>query len=208
MKWYGKTLRLRTGCSVAINLSFRCNFHCRYCNMTLVTGRTPVVQKEMPMDYWQFFLRAFPVKVKEIFITGGEPTLVPWMTVFVSWLLKEGYHVTIFTNLFQYDVFLGIKPHYRLQISATFHHQDSKSRFDLAYGVLSKRGFRVNADEVDDGLCKVLSYSRLKPMAQCGEDLQRSDIATTQFVAIPDGSLVVGCYRSYFKLQSTVNVDQ
>lgn len=208
MKWYGKTLRLRRGCSVAINLTYRCNFHCHYCNMILVTGNVPKVQKEMSMDYWQFFLRAFPVKVKEVFISGGEPTLIPWMPTFVTWLLEQGYHVTVFSNLFQYLNFFEIKPHYRFQISATYHHQDSKERFEIAYQALERRGFRLNVDEISDDKPKVFPHSRLKRMSLSGKDLQGHDLATPQFVAVPDGSLVVGCYRSYFEIDKNTQRPQ
>ena len=130
--------------------------------MDAVKGRRPK-SKESTLEDWKDYVRTFPKKLKQIVICGGEPTLVSYLADLVNWILDEGYHCYVLTNLYKPEAFDGIKNSYRFKIQATYHHCSSRVDFLVAYRRLIFERYRVDVDEIDDGLPKELDFSKLKP---------------------------------------------
>jgi organic radical activating enzyme len=163
IKWYGKSLLLRRGVNLAIHPTTRCNQNCHYCPRLMPTGKIVPCQ-ESTLEEWKEFIILFTqsIKVNEIFICGGEPTLVNYIAELANWILDMGFHLILYSNLYRGDRLLAIKKTYRFKIQATFHHKDNPRRFLEQYNDLIKK-HRVDVDEISDGLPKVFKFSKLKP---------------------------------------------
>ena len=190
IKFYGKSLFFRRGTTLIISLSYACNFKCTYCSLKLPTGRQPHAVP-IGIEDWKRIITNFPVKVKEVMITGGEPTLITWMPDLCNWLLNKCYHVTVFSNLQCTMSFKEIKNSYRFQIWATFHQeQDDKRFFDGAHQLLVGNNYNIRVGEL--GEKKLLPYSKLM-LFQDNEGLKKP-----QFIYSPDGKLFTSCYDLYW----------
>ena len=185
MKFYGKTLRFKRGITLQISLLYPCNLACEYCTLDMPTGKRPI-SKQSTLEDWKFYIKNFPVKIKEVFVSGGEPTMIKWLPELLEWLLAEKYHVTVFTNLFNPKM-LKVKPNFRYQIIATYHHSDNQERFDKAYKELE--GYRVDVQEIGS---KKLPYSKVIPFTN-NEELQ-----SKLFRVSPDLQLYTSCYEHYY----------
>lgn len=158
MKWYGKTLLFKRGVNITLFLSYKCNIYCSYCSLAQINGKFPV-GKELTLEQWkEWFEKGFPVKIKEVYLSGGEPSLVPYIAELANYLIDKGYHVCLFSNLARVDRLEKIKKNYRFYIRSTFHHVDNAERFDKAYQKLIKT-HPVIVDEFD---YKEFPYSVLK----------------------------------------------
>jgi hypothetical protein len=125
------------------------------------TGRQPQA-KPIGLEEWKEIISNFPVKVKEIFISGGEPTLIKWLPELCNWLLDKGYHVTIFSNLWSVNLLNCLNKSYRLQIWATFHQeQDTAKRFDSVYQYLKAGGYNIRVGELGHK-SQILPYSEMQ----------------------------------------------
>jgi hypothetical protein len=199
IKLYGKTLMFRRGTNLNINLTYRCNLSCYYCILNIVKG-SRVECKEVDLETWKEEIDKFPVKIREVYITGGEPTLIPYMPELVKWLLYEKkYHVTLFTNLYDVDEILKIGKYYRLQVFATYHRGDDASFYEIAYHQLCDAGYRITSKEINLGARwkKTFSFSKEYPLVTD----PKTQVAV-QFVMTPDArSLFVGCYNSFLVLK-------
>ena len=183
MKFYGKTLMFRRGTNVTLFLSYKCNIYCPYCSLAQVNGKYPV-GKELTLDEWkEWFNVGFPVKIREVYLSGGEPSLVPYIVELTNFLLDKGYHVLLFSNLARVDRLEKIKKSYRFYVRATYHHVDDKERFDKAY----QRLIKTHPVIVDEFEYKVLPYSRVK-----------NDWGTIPFWKVP-AAFRVGCDGSLYK---------
>jgi uncharacterized radical SAM superfamily Fe-S cluster-containing enzyme len=154
----------------------------------MVKGHRPKT-KSITLEEWKQKISSFPTKIREVFVCGGEPTLIKWMPDLVNWLIEEGYHVVVFSNLYKPLEFLRVKKSYRMQIRTTFHHIDEESleRFESSYNFI-KLHHNINVDEI--GTEKKLSYSTLKPY------LTMDDLKIPEFRYAPDGKL----YTSHYEL--------
>ena len=187
MKLYGKTLWFKRGRMLNINLLYECNLKCSYCSLEMPTGIRPKA-KRVGLDDWKKYVSDFPDKIKEVYVSGGEPSMVKWMPDLVNWLVKEGYHVIVFSNLFNPDLILQIKKHYRVKIEATYHHDwDELKRFDEAYKKI-KDHIRVDVGEIG---YQALSYSKLKQF------IKMDDLKEKHYRVSPDLKLYDSCYSHY-----------
>jgi len=149
------------GAAVTLTLSTLCNFRCRYC--PLMHEREEYPEWNMcSMDEWKELITEFPEWLSLVLISGGEPTLIRWLPEFVNWLLDSGRKVCIFTNLAVPIRFKDIKKSSRLQIQATYHHEDSPERFTNAYKKVTGYGHKVDATEIGNEE-KVLDFTHYKP---------------------------------------------
>jgi len=198
IKLYGKSLALRRGISILVNLTFRCNLACTYCNMILPTGKIRMF--DLGLDFWKEKIELFSSihKVKQVQVSGGEVTLIPWMPEFVRWLLGKGFHVLILSNGYNIDRLMKIPKHYRLQFSFTYHHHTDKDEMWAKYEFLTNLGYRVNLKEIPDGKPKVFDSSI--PALRCcqnADDLLKEDKCFPMFNYGPNGRLYSGCYEMY-----------
>jgi uncharacterized radical SAM superfamily Fe-S cluster-containing enzyme len=191
MKLYGKTLFFKRGIMLNVNLLYACNLPCTYCTLEMPTGKRPKA-KQSTLEQWKETIGNLAsikgLKIREVFVSGGEPSMVDWMPDLVNWLLDEGYHVLVFTNLFRPGLFAQIKKSYRFKIQATYHKVDNPKRFNDAYE-LARQYHRVDVDEI--GTKKLFHYSKLKPFVKM-EELKENELRLS-----PDRQLFMSCYDHF-----------
>jgi len=95
---YGLRKKFKRGIIVSAMVTFRCNLDCAYCSNKFVTGEMPK-SNEMTLDGWIDKLERFPIKIKEVIITGGEPFLYKHTDDLITYLTNKGIMVAIFSNL-------------------------------------------------------------------------------------------------------------
>ena len=92
------------------------------------------------------------MKLRDIYLTGGEPTLYNDLSRLCNMLLTRGYHVLVFSNLFKVDRLLKINPSRKFKIEVTYHKDfdkcDNVKRFDNSYKTLQKN-YRITVDEFE-----------------------------------------------------------
>lgn len=189
MKLYGKTLMFRRGKMLNINLLYECNLSCSYCSLEMPTGIRPKAKRAGLVE-WKDFITEFTSKnkIREIYVSGGEPTMVKYLPDLVNWLLNQGFHVLVFTNLFNTDRLLQIKDSYRFKIQATYHsNDDSITRFHNAYKIVTKK-HRVDVDEIGK---QFLPYSKVK------EFMNVEDLKYKEFRVSPDLEVFSSCFDHY-----------
>jgi len=191
MKLYGKTLMFKRGKMLNINLLYGCNLSCSYCSLEMPTGNRPKA-KRVGLEDWKTFVNEFTSKnkIREIYVSGGEPTMVKYLPDLVNWLLSKGFHVVVFSNLFSPERLLQIKKSYRFKVQATFHSNDDIiNRFELAYQKV-KAKHRVDVDEIGKQL---LTYSVVKPF----QDVR--DLMDNEFRVSPDLEVFNSCYTHFYE---------
>jgi organic radical activating enzyme len=138
---------LSRGADIVLVLTTKCNLHCDYCPMFLDNDKYPKFD-ECSIDEWKTFIENFPEWLSQIYISGGEPSLIPWVSEFINWLTGRGHHVVLLTNLFKPETFLGIKEHWRFVCLSTLHKGNKyKSKFYDAADELNYR-FRLIIQEL------------------------------------------------------------
>lgn len=155
MKFYKKTLNLvkskgnflTKGIYLTIILTDKCPLMCPYCPMTL-RGRKRANHAECSIDEWKKFIENQFHWISQINISGGEPSLVPWMPEFVNWLVDRGHHVSIYSNLWKPKILSRLKKSFKLQIVSDFHHSDNLERFLKSYNQLKDK-VRINVEEIE-----------------------------------------------------------
>lgn len=193
--FYLKKIRksLKQGVLLQISLTMRCTLDCDYCCQKVLLGHRPVV-KETNFTGWVKWFKRFPYPIKEVYVSGGEPTIHPDFVKIVNFLLSEGYFVKVFTNLMTPGKLFSIIPYYRFSIKATYHHSQSRLQFDHNYKKVSKI-HSVYVDEIESP--KELSYSKCQPMlsgkhsCEMGKDFY--DIACLRIS--PDLHINMNCYE-------------
>ena len=163
MKLYGKSLLFKRGLTLNIYLTLRCNLMCDFC----CVKANRVKCDESTLEQWQEFFRRFPEPVRELSVSGGETTLVDYYPELCNWLLDEGYHVSLATNLHKVKLnrdwpLLRIQRHYRFQVSATCHTEPEP--FTAAVKSLRALDYRVNVREVGTRMIPGSAY--LKEQSQ------------------------------------------
>ena len=190
---FGITKRLRIGGKVTIFPSFTCNYACSYCSLKV--GGTIPRSQPLSLWSWKHFLTNYDEAtidnngLREVVLTGGEPTLLPYFIELCEWILFEKkWHLTIFSNLSNLK-FLDLEPSIRLRIGATFHHHENPVKFNNNYHKINKI-HRVDVEEiVGDGEVKVLPYSKGKPYLT--EDQIKNLVACIR--VSPDQSMHLTC---------------
>lgn len=187
---YGICKRLKRGIKINLSPSWRCNLQCEYCILkTSGKKKYPQDHDEIkPIEYWKEWISTFPVKIREVAISGGEPTLIPYLIELVNWLLSEGYYVLILTNLTNWTNLCYIKPSRRLRIEATLHECYDKDLFLEHYNIVSI-WHRVDVIEIEK---KELSFSKTVPWSS--EETSRR-IDKNYLKAAPDGTIYRNCFE-------------
>ena len=184
MKLYGKTLLFKRGLSINIYLTMRCNLMCDFCCVMANRVRC----EEMTLDEWKRWFTLFPHRIKEISMTGGEPTLTDYYPELCVWLLDRGIHISLATNLHHVTLnrdwpLLRIMPRYSFQVSATCHAEPEP--FETTVRCLRALGYRVNVREVGTHMVKGSLVKR-----EMGREELYSENTHSLHVA-PDGTIYV-----------------
>jgi hypothetical protein len=194
VKLYYKTLQLRRGIPIILNLTFSCPLRCKYCSMTLPAGRRPHCRVATLEDWKNFMLRLPPGKFREVKLCGGEVTWIPWMPELANWLLEQGYHVLLVTNLGNEIAVMRVRPHYRFKVWATYHSCDDPVRFLTSY----ERVKQVHEMEVQE------LYDREKPgkpmfkFSRTCVVRKADEIGSPEWQVAPDATrCYISCYDMY-----------
>ena len=191
---YYKLLRLHRGISMGIYLTWKCNFNCSYCPVPVSDYFDP---NEWTFGHWLNFLKTFPVKIKEVALSGGEPTLRPGIVEFVNKLLDAGYFVTIYSNLSRPDVLNEIRTSPRLIILTNYHNEFiSKEKFLANVGKMKHQlqvGEFKKLTNISGKIRDVYLISESKRKAMM-DIIYQNNLKIT-----PKGRLVLSCYEAVVK---------
>lgn len=185
---YGILRRFKRGITIGISLTFNCNYHCHYCTLRMGNLRH---ETHLSLQDWKLIIATFPVRIKEIFITGGEPTIMPYFSDLVNWITDRRTLVTIFTNL--YNLTDNLNPSPYLRINATYHHHVDEIDFRHNYNEMKRRGFQITVDEIG---YQLLYFSDLKPEITDIDDLK---LDNDKLRISPSGHIYTTCYDLFYK---------
>ena len=188
---YSKTLFLRRGVLLKILINYECNLQCPYCNLKLITGSMPQGQTST-IDEWMGFIERFPVKIKEVTIEGGEPTLYPGIETLTNKLLDKGYHVRFYTNLVYIDELKKVKRSYRFRVIATFHKTGSARLFVNNYMEVKKR-YSIVVYEIGS---RIFRFSRLRPL-----QIKAEELPDRYFFITPNRNIYIGLQEALKNLK-------
>jgi len=208
-KRYGFLKRLHRGVRVKIFPTFKCSLNCYYCGNKGEGDNRPSddnLRRTLSLDEWKWQLSHFPVKIREVVISGGEPTIWPEFIELASWILDQGWFLTVFTNLTNKKL-ADLPESNRLRIYATFHGRVlKKDIFVRNYAIISKR-HRIDVNEIAE--------QRL-PFSKCdawGCKLDQGWVTDKNYFWIaPDGSTWSNCndvmmqghnYKDYHRVNRT-----
>lgn len=142
-RWWHK------GIEVVAVMNTRCNLHCDYCPMFLSDNKYPRFE-ECTLEEWKKWFETFPEWISQVFISGGEPTLFPWISDFVNWLVEREHHVVVLTNLYKVENLFGLKKSFKLVVFPTYHHSDNAERYEKAVKMLKeKTGVEIRSQELE-----------------------------------------------------------
>jgi hypothetical protein len=190
VQFYGKTLMLKRGIALTCCMTFRCNLSCDYCANRTSGHGLHAKSDESNFEEWMNFFRMFPVKVREIFVSGGEPTLMSWTPDLVTHLMDTGRHVTLVTNLHNADAILKIKPRYCLQITATCHSCDDLDKWLTKYWMLKRAGYRINAQEIGSHR---IPWAKSVPISD--PKCLYEETTECNIMVAPDQTMYAGCFQ-------------
>jgi len=122
---------LYKGITLVTILTTRCPLKCSYCPMAL--EGTKLKFDECSLEEWKNYITYFPEWMSYVIVSGGEPTLVPYLSEYLNFLTGRGHHVMVFTTLWRPEAFYGVKKTFKLVVVPTFHRtQDTIERFENA----------------------------------------------------------------------------
>ncbi len=182
MRWKSNINRIglqrliQKGIRVSILPSYACNYSCSYCGRQMDANPKA---KLKTLEEWKRYLidldKTFKLdrsRIKEIILTGGEPTILPYFTELCEFILDR-WLLTVYTNLSNIHKLRHIRQSTRLIVHATFHPDEANSRlFNHRWKTLDKI-HRVVVDEIGE---RKLSYpykkTRLKPMVKTADEFK------------------------------------
>ena len=142
-RWWHK------GIEVVAIMTTRCNLHCDYCPMFLTDNKYPKYE-ESTLEEWKEFFEAFPEWISQIFISGGEPSLLPWIGDLINWLSDRGHHVVVLSNLIKVESFFNVRKDFKVIFFPTFHKSDDPIRYAKAVRELKeKTGVEIRSQELE-----------------------------------------------------------
>ena len=142
-RWFHK------GIEVVAIMTTRCNLHCDYCPMFLSDNKYPRFE-ECTLEEWKKFFEVFPEWISQVFISGGEPSLLPWIGDLINWLSDRGHHVVVLSNLLNVENFFNVKKNFKVIFFPTFHHTDNAERYvDAMKRLKEKTGVEIRSQELE-----------------------------------------------------------
>ena len=190
---YGLLRRLRRGIRITCYLTFACDYNCSYCLMNFPGNGQPKA-KMSSLDEWKEYINLIPSSIQEIYISGGEPTLVPYFKEFTEWALNKGILVTVFSNMSDSAVaeLSKLEETVRLRILGSYHpSQQELSNFINNCNSIKNR---VDVLEIkfDENTKKNVPFSKWKPVTN--KDQMRTK---KMFRISPDLLMFLTCFDMY-----------
>jgi len=180
---FGIAKRLKKGYRLYCFVTLKCNLNCGYCTHRFYNKKMPHCP-EMSLEEWKELIDTFPVKIREVVITGGEPTNWYHFAELVEYLSYK-YFVTVFTNLNFYWSLDGANKSKILFIS-TYHQKDNKEKFLKNYNLYKENGIKIKIDEL---INQEIEGSRTKDW--CSLESLKKD---KRLLIYPDGTLFTDAY--------------
>lgn len=187
------------GTEIVLLLTTRCNLHCGYCPMFIGDDKYPRYE-ESTLEEWKKWFKEFPEWISLVHLSGGEPTLMPYLSELTNWLVDRGHRVTIFSNLLHPENLLGIKDHWRFILVPTFHYNegkkgyDNKERFEKAHDMVKGR-FRISAQEMNKK--HFLSFTKHKNFYSEEWFTYQNKLYHVAPDAPRTGKIFMGCNQAY-----------
>ena len=125
---YGVRKLFRRGIDVGILPTYRCNLDCSYCSNKFGREGDKFDSTEISPDDWYRILSRFPVRIKELHITGGEPFLYVPIQELILKLLPLGFNISLVSNLLVWRDLSKVKSD-RFRIEATLHNPKQEHIF-------------------------------------------------------------------------------
>lgn len=144
---YGIMKRFKRGIRLYCLPTFRCNLMCYYCTLRSAGGYP--TSTELGLEQWKNIINNFPAEIREVVITGGEPMLYEHFVAFVTWLLKKGFYVTVYTNM-SYMLGLSIPWSPRLRFDASKHSTVREEYNPFLANTYKRQGYRVDINNADN----------------------------------------------------------
>jgi len=145
---YRILIKTRRGVGLNIVMTFACNFNCSNCGLKIPNNEYPKEKHRASLDSWKKFIKEFPLKIKDVAISGGEPTLYPDAIEFINWLIDEGYIVSVYTNLSNENL-LKFRRSLRLKINATYHKESGKRDAWIERYNRLRKYYKINSYQIE-----------------------------------------------------------
>ena len=144
---YGITKFFKRGVSIGVFPTYVCNLDCVYCANKYGRKGNKFDSGQITPEDWYRLISHFPVKIRELYITGGEPFLYPYIQDLILILLPLGIHITLNTNLLIKIPLDKVKSD-RFRIEATLHDHRNKARSKIFWENYDyyKQWVRVDVD--------------------------------------------------------------
>lgn len=164
--------RMHKGMSIVIIPSYKCNFDCPYCIRDVMGIES---KPDLGMDKWKEFLKDLDFnlrcggsKIKEIILSGGEPSLLPYFVELSDWILDKGWFLTIYTNLSNVRT-LKIKKNRKLLVIGSYHASEIKADiFKLRWNKVEKthrvRAIEIGSSELEGAIHKEARKEKFKTL--------------------------------------------
>jgi len=178
--------KIKRGEDITIRPTMRCNLDCVYCSAAIPTGKMPRFP-EKTADQWIDYLDNFPLKIREITFSGGEPFIYKEISELINGLLEKGYSIRILTNLTHFPKV--IKKSNRLMIRASYHKTEMTEKQKQRF----KQTYYANKDKY---LIKIVEYGQKEfPEAHIRTMFKhKSDMSNKNAIAIaPDFQVFHSC---------------
>ena len=125
---YGLSKLFKRGSTIGILPTYKCNLDCSYCSNKFGRVGNKFDSIEITPDDWYRLLKNFPVKIRELHITGGEPFIYKDIQELILKLLPLGFHISLNTNLLiRRD--LSMVESDKFRITGTLHNQKNVDKF-------------------------------------------------------------------------------
>jgi len=187
---YGVLKRLRQGVRIYIYPTLRCNLKCKYCVNLFYNGERPT-SSEISWMEWMRIISDFPVFVREVVLSGGEPMLYSQYTELANAIVSSGRFLTVYTNL-MLKKGLSVEPSVRIRLDASFHESVDSNLFLNNLQEYRKK-FRVDTNEIEKN---EIRGSVVKRKLQTKKDI-KSCLERRKFCFSPDGRLCLSLGEAY-----------
>jgi len=184
---YGLSKLFKRGIDIGILPTYVCNLDCEHCCNKFDREGNKFKSKELTPDDWYRLISIFPVKIRELHFTGGEPFLYKDIQELTLKLLSLGIHISLFSNLLIRRDMSKIKSD-KFRIEATLHNEEDSDKFysNVDY---YRQWVRVDIDLWGDKLIERNRFDKVKYRPKLKEKDSTVCLDMKRFKITPDGRI-------------------